>query len=106
MRISELTKLDAVELAPIAAADPKSTAKIILVEMVDGSQFRCSEFKIKNKTAVLTLLGSGLTVQAPASLLLYMVRDLSDPKIEQAFRGIVSKRSKRDIWVVPQRRNA
>ncbi len=96
----ELTKLDSVELAPVAGPDAAASAKSIQVELVDGSQFRCTEFKIKNKTAILKLLGSNLTVEAPASLLLYMIRDLSDPKIEQAFRGILAKRAKRDIWVV------
>jgi len=96
----ELTKLDAVELAPVAGAGSAASAKSILVEFVDGSQFRCSEFKIKNKTAILTLLDSKLTVEAPASMLLYMIRDLSDPKVEQAFRGILAKRGKRDIYIV------
>jgi NPCBM/NEW2 domain len=93
----EIAKLDSVSFAAAASIVP---AKAIQVELVDGSQFRCSEFKIKNKMAVLTLLGSNLTVELPASLLLYMIRDLSDPKIEQAFRGIFLKRGRRDIWII------
>ena len=57
-------------------------------------------FQNQEKTAVLTLLGTKMIVEMPASLVLYMVRDMSDPKINQAFRGILAKRGKRDMWIV------
>jgi len=95
----ELTKLSAIDISARSSDTPIGT-KCLEVELVDGSQFRCAEFKIKNKTAILTLLSPKITVELPASLLLYMVRDLSDPKINQTFRGILSKRGKRDIWII------
>lgn len=93
----ELTKLSAIEIS-----NPKNAAvgAKIEVETVDGSKFRCEDFKIKKDVATLTLLNTKLTFDVPLSRVLYMVRDLSDPKHEQAFRGILSKRGKRDIWVV------
>ncbi|MCE9533335.1 MAG: NPCBM/NEW2 domain-containing protein [Planctomycetes bacterium] len=96
----ELTKLNAVDIAGVIAKDPLPGTKWVEVELIDGSQFRCADFKIKGKTAILKLLGSNQTIEFPASMLLYMVRDLSDAKINQAFRGILSKRGKRDIWIV------
>lgn len=94
----EVTKINAIDVTP--AKDPAPGTKWIEVELLDGSQFRCSDFKIKSKTAVLTLLGSGQVIEIPASTMLYMIRDISDAKMKQAFRDILSKRGKRDIWIV------
>jgi hypothetical protein len=98
----ELTKLATVEFGMVKqpAADPK----LILVEMIDGSHFICADFKIKGKTAFLTLAGSKLAIEAPIATVLYMIRDISDPKLNQTFRGFLSKRDKdkRDSWIVLQ----
>ncbi len=92
----ELTKLDFIQIGKESGAPPKG----IEVELIDGSQFHCSDFEIKDKSATLTLLGSNLVVELPIATLLYMVRDVSDPKVNQAFRGILTKRGKRDIWII------
>jgi hypothetical protein len=96
----ELTKLSVVEVGK--AAPPASGAKFITVELIDGSLFYCSDFKVKGKTAALTLLGSDRTVAVPSSSLLYMVRDISDPKLNQDFRRALATRGKRDVWIVPK----
>jgi hypothetical protein len=97
----ELTKIAEVEFGGVK--DPPTGTKWIEVELIDGSQFRCADFKIKQKTAILTLLGTNQVVEVPATLLLYMVRDLSDPKLNQKFRGMLSKRGKRDVWILLQK---
>lgn len=96
----EYTKIDAIT---VSANPLDPTGKWIEVELIDGTQFRCSDFRIKNKTAVLTLLsklGAGQVVEFPAKQVLYMIRDVSDPKLNQAFRNHLSKRGKRDMWIV------
>lgn len=95
----ESTTLSSIEIIA-NPKDPIAGKKSIEVELVDGSQFRCSEFKITGKTAALTLLGSRQTIELPASTLLYMIRDVGDPKLNQAFRGFLSKRGKRDLWIL------
>jgi len=97
----ELTRLSQVDVPP-APKDPAPGTKWIEVELIDGSQFRCADFKMKGKIATLTFLGTKQTLDIPANTLLYMIRDLSDAKINQAFRGILSKRGKRDIWIFPK----
>lgn len=92
----ELTKLDYISIGKESNATPKG----IEVELIDGSQFHCSDFKVKEKSATLTLLGSNLVVELPVATILYMVRDVADPKLNQAFRGILAKRGKRDIWII------
>ncbi len=94
----ELTKLNVIEI--IAAPKDPGINKAIEVEFVDGSQLRCVDFKLKDKTALLTLAGTKQIIEAPASSLLYMIRDVSEPKLNQAFRGLLSKRGKRDTWIV------
>jgi len=94
----ELTKLATVDLSD--ARPPAPGSKWIEVELVDGSHFRCSDFKIKNKSAILTLLGSARTIEISAATIFYMIRDISDPKLNQAFRGFLAKRGKRDLWIV------
>jgi hypothetical protein len=94
----ELTKINVVEIAK--EKGPGSGAKFQTVTLVDGSEFRCSDFKIKGKNVEITLLGSNQVVVFPSNRLLYMIRDLSDPKLNQDFRGILSKRGKRDIWIL------
>lgn len=96
----DLTKLSAIDITPFK--EPAAGTKWVEIELIDGSQFRCVDFKVKGKTAILTLLGTNQKVEIPASTLLYMIRDISDPKLNQAFRGILSKRGKRDIWIVPK----
>jgi NPCBM/NEW2 domain len=100
--VYEFTKLDSITLLPnIGEITP---GKNIDVELIDGTLFHCTDFKIRNKTAVLTLLsstaGPGLTIEFPAKNILYMIRDLSDGKLNQAFRNYLSKRSKLDVWIV------
>ncbi len=96
----EYTKLDAVTLNNNPGDPP---GKWIEVELIDGTNFRCTDFRIKKKTAVLTLAtknGPGQMLEFPANNVLYMIRDLSDPKYNQAFRNILSKRGKLDKWIV------
>ena len=99
----EYTKLDSITILPNVG---EPSAKAIQVELIDGTLFNCSDFKIKNKTAVITLLsnnGASQTLEFPANNILYMIRDLSDPKYNQAFRNILSKRTKLDKWIVERK---
>ncbi len=94
----DFTSLNAIDFT--AAKGPASGTKYIEIELIDGSRFHCGDFKIKGKNVVATLLGNNQVIEFPASTLLYMVRDISDLKLSQAFREILSKRGKRDIWIV------
>jgi NPCBM/NEW2 domain len=75
-------------------------APYILVELTDGTQLLCSDFKIRNKIASLTLLGDGkgkgVTVAAPNTGLFYIIRDAQDAKNRLDFQSILTKRGKRD----------
>jgi hypothetical protein len=92
----EITKIDCIDVHKEEAINPK----VIEVELLDGAHFRCSDFKVRGSTVVLTLDGSKRLVEFPAALMLFMVRDISDPKLNQAFRAILAKRGKRDMWIV------
>jgi len=92
----ELTKLATVEIAK----EKSAAGKYVTVSLIDGSEFRCADFKIKGQNAELTLQGNNKVIQFPANRLLYMVRDISDAKLNQDFRGLLSKRGKRDMWIL------
>lgn len=93
----EITKLVAIEYN----SKPKeANSKAIKVELIDGSVFRCDDFQIVGKNAVLSLTGTKQSVTVPANVILYMIRDISDPKLEQIFRNMLAKRGKRDVWII------
>jgi hypothetical protein len=101
-QVYEYTKLESITIIP-NAGDPGLGAKGIEVELIDGTLFHCSDFRIKNKTAIITLAaktGPGRIVEFPASNILYMIRDISDPKINQAFRNLLLKRGRVDMWII------
>src|SRR5262245_51675927 len=50
----ELTKLESIDFG--AAKESPKAGKSIEVELIDGSHFHCADFKIRGKSAVLTLL--------------------------------------------------
>lgn len=99
--VHEYTKLESITI--LQNLGELGPGKGIEVELIDGTLFRCADFKIRNKTAVVTLAaktGTGPTIEFPASNILYMARDLNDPKLNQAFRNILSKRGKLDLWII------
>jgi hypothetical protein len=101
-QVYEYTKLESITIIP-NAGDPALGAKGIEVELIDGTLFHCTDFRIKNKTAILTLAakaGPGKTVEFPANHILYMIRDVSDPKLNQAFRNHLRKRGRVDLWII------
>jgi NPCBM/NEW2 domain len=79
------------------------TAPYILVELIDGTQLLCRDFKIRGKDTTLTLLGDGkgkgASVSVPNATLFYILRDAQDAKNRLDFQSILSKRGKRDQLV-------
>jgi hypothetical protein len=75
--------------------------KHTVVELTDGSVFRCESIEVKGNDIVLKLLGAGgraLTV--PMRPAIYSVnREAGDLKLEQDFRSELRRRRNFDVWV-------
>ena len=80
---------------------PQPPGGKIEVEFVDGSHYHCANVAMKGKDLFLTL-HDGLVMKVPASVVFYMAKDLQEPKTNQAFRNLLGKRGKFDLWVVPR----
>jgi hypothetical protein len=80
------------------------SAKVIAVELSDGSTFHCSEFKLKGTTAQLTLHApekKGRTIELPARAIATVLRDSQNALNVLNFRTELDKlrSQRRDIYV-------
>jgi hypothetical protein len=92
--------LTAINSISVGAAKPLPPgSKFIAVELIDGSQFRCSSFEIKGEVVSMKLLGSDRIIEVPLKSVFTMLRDAQDVKLEQDFRGLIRSRGKFDRLV-------
>jgi hypothetical protein len=99
----EPNAVSAIEYNPISDTGGQAV-HWIEVQLIDGSQFHCSDVKISGKKVVLTLLANKakevpVEVTVELAALFYMIRDYHDPKIASQFRTMLAKRSKRDVYI-------
>lgn len=101
-----LTSLNLVDLKnPSKGPLPYQT--YTLVELIDGSTFRCQDFSIKKKTAYLTLFPGpgqklGRTLEIPWEKLSYFYKEANNLKTQQEFLGIMKNRPKADLYLRKQ----
>ncbi len=98
----EPSKVSIIDYRPVA--EPAQGAAWIEVQLVDGSQFHCSDVQIKGNQVGLTLMVNNpkeipVKVTVPLTSLFYLIRDFQDVKIANRFREILSKRAKRDVFI-------
>ena len=101
-----MTSLDSITITAMNRI-PAFKDKTVQVELIDGTILLGTDYRVKGKTAILTLLPTRPQdigkIEIPVNTILYMVRDISNPKINQEFRNILAKRNKFDIWVIERK---
>jgi hypothetical protein len=81
------------------------------VELTDGTLLRVAEFKVQGKTVLLkpaaAPAGATATTEVPLSAVFYWVRKADDATLRANWRReVVSKRGKRDLLVIREKREA
>jgi stress response protein SCP2 len=94
-----VTAISAVTVGP-APKGLASGTKHTVVELTDGSVFRCESISLKGKAVEMKLLGaSPRTVSVPMTSVFSINREAGDLKLEQDFRRLVRGRSTYDRFV-------
>jgi len=98
-----VTALHSITLGPAPKALPTGTRHTV-VELTDGSVFRCESITVKEKTIEMKLLGSvPRTISVPTKTVFSVNREAGDLKLEQDFRNEVRRRGRFDVWVTKQK---
>lgn len=82
-----------------AGALPPAGTKYVDVELVDGSQFHCSSFALKNKEVALKLM-SGQDVKLPLSAVAHMLNDAHDANTRTEWQKLIAKQGNRDLLAI------
>jgi NPCBM/NEW2 domain len=94
-----VTAISAVTVGPAPKALASGTRHTV-VELTDGSVFRCESIAVKGKAVEMKLLGSSpRTVSVPMASVFSINREAGDLKLEQDFRRLVRGRSAYDRFV-------
>src|SRR5262245_37155659 len=94
-----VTTISAVTVGP-APKGLASGTKHTIVELTDGSVFRCESIAVKGTSVEMKLLGaSPRTVSVPMTSVFSINREAGDLKLEQDFRRLVRGRSAYDRFV-------
>lgn len=82
-----------------AGALPPAGTKYVDVELVDGSQFHCTQFSLKNKEVVLRLI-SGQEVKLPLSAVAYILTDAHDAAVRAEWQKLLAKQGNHDLLAI------